>query len=121
MSDHENSGSEPDDGSGDALHQAHDKLFGTTFESPENTAALLAAEFPAALMPLTDFPDLERVYEDKDLWPFFSQRIPSLQQPAVQAYMRKRQLSEIDQATLLRRFGQRTVANPFELVVATGS
>ena len=67
------------------------------------------------LQPLTDFPDLDRVYNDEDLWPFFVQRIPSLQQPAVKEFMQKRQLEEIDQATLLRRFGQRTIANPFEL------
>jgi HipA-like protein len=71
----------------------------------------------AELKPLTDFPDLNRVYWDEDLWPFFTQRIPSLQQPAVRAYMRKRQIDEVDQVTLLRRFGQRTVANPFELDV----
>ena len=73
------------------------------------------------LKPLTDFPDLNRVYRDQDLWPFFTQRIPSLQQPAVQAFMRKRQLAEVDQVTLLRRFGQRTVANPFELDVVGAS
>ena len=67
------------------------------------------------LKPLTDFPDLDRVYQDEDLWPFFSQRIPSLQQPAVQKFMDKGDLDEIDQVTLLRCFGQRTVANPFEL------
>ena len=35
--------------------------------------------------------------------------------------MRKRQLAEVDQVTLLRRFGQRTVANPFELDVVGAS
>jgi hypothetical protein len=53
MSDHENiegeSDSERDDW-GEGLHQAHDKLFGTTFETPENTAALLKAKLPAALV-----------------------------------------------------------------------
>ncbi len=73
------------------------------------------------LKPLTDFPDLNRVYRDQDLWPFFTQRIPSLQQPAVQAFMRKRHLDEVDQVSLLRRFGQRTVANPFALDAVVAS
>lgn len=67
------------------------------------------------LRPLTNFPDLDRVYVDADLWPFFAQRIPSLQQPAVKKFMAKRGLKEVDQVTLLRCFGKRTVANPFEL------
>ena len=67
------------------------------------------------IQPLTDFPDLGRPYQDEDLWPFFAQRIPSLHQPAVKEFMAKRQLKEVDQVTLLRRFGHRTVANPFEL------
>jgi len=64
---------------------------------------------------LTDFPYLDRDYSDEQLWPFFAQRIPSRQQPAVQRFMRKNQLEEIDEATLLKEFGRRTVANPFEL------
>lgn len=67
------------------------------------------------LKPLTNFPDLKRVYRDQHLWPFFTQRIPSLQQPAVRAFMRKRHLKEVDQVTLLHLFGKRSATNPFEL------
>lgn len=67
------------------------------------------------LKPLTNFPDLKRVYRDQHLWPFFTQRIPRLQQPAVRAFMRKRHLKEVDQVTLLHLFGKRSATNPFEL------
>ena len=67
---------------------------------------------------LTNFSEPDRTYQGADLWPFFAQRIPSLQQPAVQRFMRKRDLTEVDEASLLRQFGRRTVANPFELLPA---
>jgi len=37
------------------------------------------------IQPLTDFPDVDKVYESKELLPFFMQRIPSISQPKVQA------------------------------------
>ena len=67
---------------------------------------------------LTNFPDPDRNYQGADLWPFFAQRIPSLQQPAVQRFMRQHDLTEVDESSLLRQFGRRTVANPFELLPA---
>lgn len=67
------------------------------------------------LKPLTDFPDKARVYHNAELWPFFSQRIPSLQQPRVIEFMTKRKLKEVDQVTLLKNFGRRTIANPYKL------
>jgi len=68
------------------------------------------------LKPLTDFPYVDRVYSDHDLWPFFSLRIPSLKQRSVKEFMQAKQIDEPDEATLLERFGRRTASNPYELV-----
>jgi HipA-like protein len=72
------------------------------------------------LRPITEFPDVSRIYESQDLWPFFGMRIPSLNQASVRQIIRKEQLDETDEVQLLRRFGKRTISNPFELI-ETGS
>jgi HipA-like protein len=68
------------------------------------------------LRPIVQFPDTERTYESEELWPFFGLRIPSLRQPAVRAALDREHIDAGDKVQLLRRFGHRTVANPFELV-----
>jgi hypothetical protein len=65
---------------------------------------------------LIDFPDNERVYRSKELWPFFALRIPSLTQPSVQAVLRQRNQTEMDEVDMLKTFGQSSVANPYQLV-----
>ena len=62
------------------------------------------------------FPDPGKTYESEELWPFFGLRIPSLAQPSVKAVVKREHLDEKDKVQLLRRFGRRTVANPYELV-----
>ena len=69
-----------------------------------------------SLRPITEFPDLDRTYESDELWPFFFMRIPSSRQGAVEEFVRKEQIDSDDEVQLLRRFGRRTSANPFELV-----
>jgi HipA-like protein len=69
------------------------------------------------LRAITEFPDFDREYVSPELWPFFAMRIPSLKQAEIKAIVEKEHIDEHDEATLLRRFGRRTVANPFELVV----
>lgn len=66
--------------------------------------------------PIVGFPDVNKSYENSALWPFFTIRIPSLTQPVVQEYLRGEGLDEPDEATLLKEFGRRSIANPFELV-----
>jgi len=65
--------------------------------------------------PLVEFPDMDKIYESKELWQFFASRIPSPEQPEVEEILRREQISEDDSVTLLKRFGSRTISNPFQL------
>jgi HipA-like protein len=68
------------------------------------------------LRPLVQFADVNYVYRSDRLWPFFLLRIPSMGQADVQAALKKEHIDASDEVALLRRFGRRTIANPFELV-----
>lgn len=61
------------------------------------------------------FPDLSKEYKSDTLWPFFRIRIPGLKQPAVQEILEKEHLDKENEALLLKRFGRKTVANPYLL------
>lgn len=74
--------------------------------------------------PITNFPNVNREYESKRLWPFFQLRIPSRNQPGVQTFLNKLRptigeyllkLNGVDHH-LLQKFGRFTISNPFELV-----
>jgi HipA-like protein len=67
---------------------------------------------------ITGFPELNRVYKSDELWPFFRIRIPGLKQPVVQEILQKEKINVHDEVELLKRFGKKTIANPYELVVA---
>lgn len=62
------------------------------------------------VLPLTNFPSINKEYSTKELWPFFAARIPSNAQLQID-----KDTPQEDIVTLLRRFGRRTVANPYEL------
>jgi len=64
---------------------------------------------------LTDFPDVDKVYKSKELLPFFMQRIPSMSQPKVQDVIRKEKIDKTNEAELLKRFGEKSISNPFKL------
>jgi HipA-like protein len=70
------------------------------------------------LRPLVEFPELDRSYKSADLWQFFAMRIPSAEQPEVEEILRREKILEDDAVGLLKRFGGRTIANPFELTLA---
>ena len=70
------------------------------------------------LRPLVEFPDVNRTYENRELWQFFASRIPSPERQEVEAILRRENIAEDDAVSLLRRFGQRTIANPFQLEYA---
>ena len=70
--------------------------------------------------PLVEFPDRERRYTSKHLWPSFVMRLPSLKQAEIQEVVKREGIDATDEVQLLRRFGHRTIANPFELVESTG-
>jgi HipA-like protein len=67
------------------------------------------------LNPLVAFPDLTKTYEAQSLWPFFLSRIPGISQPEIQATIQAEGLDEHSAVDLLRRFGQKTISNPFIL------
>ena len=62
------------------------------------------------ILPLANFPSKDKEYSTRDLWTFFASRIPSNAQLQIEKDRPKE-----DVVTLLRRFGRRTVANPYEL------
>lgn len=62
------------------------------------------------ILPLTNFPSKDKEYSTRELWPFFASRIPS----KAQLQIDKNNIEE-DLVSLLRQYGTRTVANPYEL------
>lgn len=70
------------------------------------------------LVPLIEFPDVNRIYRTEDLWPFFATRAPSLKRPDILQIIEREHIDKNDEVALLKRFGQRTITNPFELVSA---
>lgn len=70
------------------------------------------------LRPIVEFPDVDKVYVNEDLWQFFASRIPSTEQPEVEEILKREHVKEDDAVELLKLFGKRTIANPFELTFA---
>lgn len=70
------------------------------------------------LRPIVEFPDINRVYENEDLWQFFASRIPSPEIPEVEEILQREHIAEDDAVSLLRRFGKDTIASPFQLEAA---
>lgn len=70
------------------------------------------------LRPIVEFPDVDKTYENEDLWQFFASRIPSTEQPEIEEILRREHVNEDDAVGLLKLFGKRTIANPFELTFA---
>jgi HipA-like protein len=75
-------------------------------------------EHPQEYKPITEFPDLEREYQEDFLWPFFKIRIPGLKQPAIQEIIQQEKIDQHNEAVLLKRFGERTIANPYQLLAS---
>lgn len=68
------------------------------------------------IKPLIGFPNIHKEYRSKQLWPFFSSRIPSADQPYVQEKVRCKHLDVTNSAEMLKEFGERTITNPFALM-----
>jgi HipA-like protein len=68
------------------------------------------------LRPIVEFADVNKVYENQELWQFFASRIPSFEQAEIEAIIRRENIN--DEVSLLKRFGRRTINNPFELKAA---
>ena len=69
------------------------------------------------LSPLIDFPDTNEDYLSNQLWPFFSYRIPGLNQPKVQEIMRTEHIQNTE-VELLKKFGKTSIYNPFLLKIS---
>ncbi|WP_028788712.1 HipA N-terminal domain-containing protein [Terrimonas ferruginea] len=67
---------------------------------------------------ITGFSEFDKVYKSEELWPFFRIRIPGLKQPFVQEILEQEKIDKNDEVELLKRFGKRTIANPYELTLA---
>lgn len=67
---------------------------------------------------ITGFPDLSKTYQSDNLWPFFQIRIPGLKQPAIQEILAKEKIDKENEVALLKRFGYKTITNPYQLIMA---
>lgn len=67
---------------------------------------------------IVGFPDLDKVYKSEILWPFFQIRIPGLKQPSIQEIIKEEKIDQSNEAELLKRFGKKTITNPYELEMA---
>ncbi len=67
------------------------------------------------VLPIVDFPDVNKVYKLDHLWPFFVSRIPGLGQPEVQNVIKREKIDKENEFELLKRFGIKSIANPFTL------
>ncbi len=67
------------------------------------------------VLPLIDFPDIEKVYEFDELMPFFATRIPNLNQPYHEQKLEKLEGDKTSLVSLLKIFGKKSINNPFEL------
>ncbi len=67
------------------------------------------------MLPLLNFPDVNKVYEFEELVPFFATRIPKLNQPYHQKKINKYNGDKNNLVSLLKIFGEKSINNPFEL------
>lgn len=70
------------------------------------------------IVPLIEFPDVNGTYRTEELWPFFATRAPSLKRPDILQIIEREHIDQTDEVALLKRFGKRTITNPFELSAA---
>ncbi|MCI0660679.1 MAG: HipA N-terminal domain-containing protein [Acidobacteria bacterium] len=68
-----------------------------------------------SLRPIVGFPDINKIYQSDELWQFFASRIPSPEQAEVEEILKRENIEEDDAVSLLKRFGGKTITNPFEL------
>ena len=67
--------------------------------------------------PLVDFPIVDKKYEFDELPPFFATRIPNFKQPYHAKKLLKHKGDKNDLVSLLEIFGQKSINNPFELLL----
>ena len=67
------------------------------------------------VLPLINFPDINKKYEFEELMPFFAARIPNLNQPYHEKKLEKLEGDKTSLVSLLKIFGEKSINNPFEL------
>lgn len=65
------------------------------------------------ILPLVNFPTVDKEYMSNELWPFFVSRIPSRAQLQIPKNAAKQDL-----VSLLKNYGRKTIANPYQLIPA---
>ncbi len=107
----------PQDLTASFLLRYHDLVVGTLHLKKGIWHFQYSPEFrkQTELTPLVAFPDIDKQYESASLWPFFMSRIPGTSQPEIRDLIRAEGLDEHSDVDLLRRFGSRTISNPFVL------
>lgn len=65
------------------------------------------------ITPLINFPQKDKKYQAKDLWPFFASRVPSNAQ-----LMKTGGKDDDDLIMMLKKYGRHSITNPFELNAA---
>ena len=68
-----------------------------------------------SIKPLINFSDVTKRYESQELWPFFTARIPGLNQPQIQEVIKKEHIDSTNPVQLLKRFGKESISSPFLL------
>lgn len=69
------------------------------------------------VLPLINFPDINKKYEFEELMPFFATRIPNLNQPYHESKLEQLEGDKTSLVSLLKIFGEKSINNPFELKV----
>lgn len=67
------------------------------------------------LAPLPGLPDLDKTYSSLELWQYFTERIPDVRRPEIQALMKARKISQSDELQMLAELGAHSVSDPFEI------
>lgn len=71
------------------------------------------------IKPIPDFPDFEKEYKSKELWPFFASRIPTSNHPEIVKKIHEENLDKDDPIQMLVKFGKFAATNPFILQLHT--
>lgn len=71
--------------------------------------------------PLPDFPNKEKQYRSKDLWPFFDSRLPPADRDDVEPLVKERGIAPGNTLEMLGEFSQHSVSSPYEIKLAKAS
>jgi HipA-like protein len=71
--------------------------------------------------PISAFPDLQKEYRGRDLWPFFAARMPPMEREDVKAEMLKAHLQPGDTIRLLGTLSKKTITNPYRFELAAAA